>query len=137
MGRIIAIDYGKKRCGIAGTDPLRMFASPLQAVLTTDLKDFLENYFSKEPVDEVLIGIPFTADGRETELIIEIKKFQSWLSNRFPHLSLKTIDEFGTSAEAAKALVMAGVPKKKRQDKSNIDVMSAVIMLKKYLEDYL
>lgn len=137
MGRVIAVDYGLKRCGLAVTDPLRLIASPLTALPTHEIKAFLSNFVQNEGVDEFVLGLPFTADGGETPLITEIHSFIEWFQKEFPSVKVFQIDEFGTSAEASKALVMAGVPQKKRRDKSNIDMMSAVIILKKHLEEYL
>jgi putative Holliday junction resolvase len=137
MSRVLAIDYGLKRCGLAVTDPLRIIASPLAAVTTSELKDFLKRYITSENVRECVIGIPFTANDHDTSFIVEIRSFVEWMRKEFPLLKISEFDEFGTSAEASRALLSAGVPKKKRQQKSNIDVMSAVIILKKHLEEYI
>ena len=137
MSRVLAIDYGLKRCGLAVTDPMRIIASPLSAVTTPELKGFLIRYIKSENVKECVIGIPFTANDHDTSIIVEIRSFIEWMRKEFPLLKISEFDEFGTSAEASRALLSAGVPKKKRQQKSNIDVMSAVIILKKHLEEYI
>ncbi len=137
MSRVLAIDYGLKRCGLAVTDPMRIIASPLAAVTTPELKGFLIRYIKSENVQECVVGIPFTANDHDTSFIVEIRSFVEWMRKEFPLLKISEFDEFGTSAEASRALLSAGVPRKKRQQKSNIDVMSAVIILKKHLEEYI
>jgi putative Holliday junction resolvase len=137
MSRILAVDYGMKRCGLAVTDPMRIIVTPLAAVSTKELRDFLLKYFTSEKVQECVVGMPYTSDDSETPLIVEILIFIEWLQKQFPDLIVSQIDEFGTSAEASRALIHAGLSRKKRREKTNIDMMSAVIILKKHLQEYL
>lgn len=134
MGRILAIDYGKKRCGIAVTDPLQMIATSLTSVVTIELMKFLVEYLSKEQVDVIIMGEPKHMDGRPGDLMKDINNCAKKISSQFPDIPMHFVDERMTSKMAAHSLVMAGYKKKTRQQKDNIDKISAVLILQSYLE---
>ena len=133
MGRIIALDYGKKRTGIAVTDPLQIIATGLTTVDTQTLFDFLKEYISKEGVDKILIGDPLNLDGTETDSTAAVKHCIRRLKNTFPDIPIVTIDERYTSKLASKAMVEMGMKKKERQKKGIIDEVAATMMLQEYL----
>lgn len=134
MARIIALDYGKKRTGIAVTDPLQMIASPLETIDTQSLFDFLKDYISKEVVEKILIGLPLNLDGSDTDVTAAVRHNIRRLKNNFPEITIETVDEEYSSKEAAKAMVEMGMKKKDRQEKGNLDKMAAALMLRKYLD---
>lgn len=129
------MDYGKKRTGIAVTDPLQMIASPLETIDTQSLFDFLKDYMSKEAVEKILIGLPLNLDGSDTDVTAAVRHNIRRLKNNFPEITIETVDEEYSSKEAAKALVEMGMKKKDRQEKGNLDKMAAALMLRKYLDD--
>lgn len=133
MGRILAIDYGKKRTGIAVTDPLQIIASGLTTVDTQQLFEFLKEYTTKELVDVIVIGEPYNLDGKETDSTAAVKHCIRRLKNAFPEKHIVTVDESYTSKHASKAMVEMGMKKKDRQKKENIDMIAATIMLQEYL----
>jgi len=133
MSRIIAIDYGKKRVGIAVTDPLRIIASGLKTIATEEVFSFLKDYFSKESVELALIGEPKQMNGTPSESTEIIEKFVLQFQIEFPNIKTKRIDERFTSKIASKVLIESGLKKKKRQDKSLLDTISATIILQDYL----
>lgn len=133
MGRIIALDYGKKRTGIAVTDPLQIIATGLTTVDTQTLFDFLKEYISKEGVEKILIGDPLNLDGTETDSTAAVKHCIRRLKNTFPDIPIVTIDERYTSKLASKAMVEMGMKKKERQKKGIIDEVAATMMLQEYL----
>jgi len=133
MSRIIAIDYGEKRTGIAITDPLRIIASGLKTIETKDIFSFLNDYFSKENVELALIGEPKQMNGNPSESTEIIEKFIAQFRIEFPTIKIERIDERFTSKIASKVLIESGLKKKKRQDKSLLDTISATIMLQDYL----
>jgi len=134
MARILALDYGKKRTGIAVTDPLQMIASPLTTVDTQELFEFLKDYVNKEPVEKILIGLPLNLDGTDTDATAAVRHNIRRLKNSFPEISIEPVDEQYSSKEAAKAMVEMGMKKKDRQEKGNLDMMAAALMLKQYLD---
>lgn len=134
MGRIIALDYGKKRTGIAVTDPLRIIATGLTTVDSQQLFEFLKDYIKKEVVDIIVIGEPYNLDGKETDSTAAVKHCIRRLKNTFPEIPIHTVDESFTSKLAAKAMVDMGMKKKDRQKKGNIDEVAATMMLQEYLE---
>lgn len=136
MSRILAIDYGKKRTGIAVTDPLRIIASGLQTVATEKLFVFLKEYFSKEKVEIVLVGEPKQMDGTPSESTEIIEKFVADFSKEFPLIKVERVDERFTSKMASRTLIDSGLKKKKRQDKALLDEVSATIMLQDYLNKF-
>jgi len=129
----MAIDYGEKRVGIAVTDPLRIIASGLKTIATEEVFSFLKDYFSKENVELALIGEPKQMNGKPSESTKIIEKFVAQFQIEFPNIKTKRIDERFTSKIASKILVESGVKKKKRQDKSLLDTISATIILQDYL----
>lgn len=133
MGRLLAIDYGSKRTGIAITDELQLIASGLTTVNTKELLKFLNKYFTSENVDVVLIGEPRQRDGTHSLIEVEIKKFVIILSEAFPKLKIVRVDERFTSKIALQTMIDSGLKKKQRQNKELIDEISATIILQDYL----
>lgn len=133
MGRLLAIDYGSKRTGIAITDELQLIASGLTTVNTKELLQFLKKYFTSENVDVVLIGEPRQRDGTHSLIEVEIKKFVIILSEAFPKLKIVRVDERFTSKIALQTMIDSGLKKKQRQNKELIDEISATIILQDYL----
>src|SRR5262245_28890848 len=134
MGRILAIDYGSKRTGLAVTDPLCIIATALETVNTPDVLSFLQNYCSKETVDAFVIGMPKTLKNEDSEMAPRIRQFIVVLKNAFPEKSVHEVDERFTSSMAQKAMIAGGMKKKDRQVKGNVDKISATIILQSYLE---
>ncbi len=133
MGRILCIDYGLKRCGIAVTDPLQILARGLDTIKTSEILSFLENYFQDEQVDAVVIGRPAHNDGKETSLTPVIEKFIIEFEKKFKGIQVSREDERFTSVEAKEIILKSGVNRKKRQDKGLIDRVSAVVILEHYM----
>ncbi len=134
MARILAIDYGAKRCGLAVTDMLNISINPLPTISTDLLEIQLSSRFQQGDITTVVMGWPTHADGTPTYLAKDIEKCIERWKKIFSEIHFVLIDESFTSKEAIQVLVNIGVPKKKRHDKSSIDQMSAVLILKKYLE---
>ncbi len=134
MGRLLAIDYGIRRTGIAVTDMLRITAGALATVPTHTLLDWLADYFSKETVDEVVIGYPRQMSGAESASMRQIRPFMNAFRKRFPHMPLVPFDERFTSVLAHKAMLEGGLKKKARQDKATVDKIAACIILEDYLQ---
>lgn len=134
MARILALDYGKKRTGIAVTDPLQMIASPLTTVETQQLFEYLKDYVAKETVEKILIGLPLNLDGTDTDATAAVRHNIRRLKNSFPEIPIETVDEEYSSKEAAKAMAEMGMKKKDRQEKGNLDMMAAALMLRRYLD---
>jgi len=134
MGRIIAIDYGLKRTGIAVTDPLKIIASPLVTIPTENLIDWLKDYFVSEKVERIVIGMPTKLDQSDTHTTVPVKKLIQSLKTHFPEFPLSEIDERFTSKIAMQSMVLSGMKKKNRQKKENIDKISAAIILQSYLD---
>lgn len=133
MPRILAIDYGLKRTGIAVTDEMQMIASGLITVDSTTLVLFLKTYFSKEKVEKVLIGEPKQMNGLPSESAPLIEKFVVEFIKNFPEMTLVRVDERFTSKMAFQSMIDSGLKKKQRQNKALIDEISATIMLQDYL----
>ena len=133
MGRVMAIDYGLKRVGIAVTDPLRIIASPLTTVNTPELLDFLETYMKTEPLDELVVGMPVGLDNRDTDATQLVRTAMGKISGKFPGLKLVTVDERFTSKIATASIREGGAKKKQRRDKKLIDKVSASLILQTYL----
>lgn len=134
MAKIIAIDYGGRRCGIAETDDFQIIASPLGTVETKDIHVFLESYFQKNKVDTVVIGLPLRMSGEVSEIETDILKFIKKLSSKYPDIRVERINEAFTSKRAMEAMVQSGTSKKKRREKGNLDKISATLILQEYLE---
>ncbi len=137
MPRILAIDYGGKRTGIAVTDPLCIIATPLTTVPTHELMGFLKDYFAKEDVSTVIFGFPTKLDGSETNATQLVKAATNRFKKLFPDKPLFLHDEKFTSKMALDAMISAGSKKKDRREKGNIDKVSATIILQSYLESQL
>ncbi|MEM9895429.1 MAG: Holliday junction resolvase RuvX [Bacteroidota bacterium] len=131
---MLAIDYGAKRTGIAITDPLGMIASPHDVVKTHHLNTYLENYFKKEEVEQVIIGLPKKENGEKTNATSLVRDYIRSFKNKFPSLPIIEHDERYTSKLALDAMITGGTKKSYRQDKGNIDKISAAIILQSYLE---
>ena len=134
MGRILAIDYGLKRTGIAVTDPLRIIATPLETVVTANLFQFLTSYLQKENVDEFVVGMPKTLSNEDSEIAPTVRKFVENLKLKFPEKSVHLADERFTSRMAMQAMIDGGMKKKDRQVKGNIDKISATIILQSFID---
>jgi putative Holliday junction resolvase len=134
MGRILAIDIGKKRTGIAVTDPLRIAANGLDTVSTHELIPFLEKYISSEPVDIIVLGLPTQMDGSESESMVFIRPVAQKIQQKFPQIELVYVDERFTSVLAHQAMLHGGLKKKARQNKALVDKISATIILQSYME---
>lgn len=134
MARILAIDYGAKRTGLAVTDPLGMIASPYDTIPSHTLMDFLKTYFEKEEVSEVVIGMPKNSDGTPTNATPLVEAAVNRFRKLFPNKKLFLHDERFTSKMALDAMIAGGSKKKDRQNKGNIDKVSAAIILQSYLE---
>lgn len=134
MGRILAIDYGKKRTGIAVTDVAKIIANGLTTVPTHELLAFLKEYIQKEDVERVVIGLPVQTNGQPSENQKRVKDFANRFKKLFPDMSVDFYDERFTSVLAHRAMVDGGLGKKKRQDKALVDEISATIILQSYME---
>lgn len=134
MGRIIAIDYGQKRAGLAVTDPLQIIANGLDTVPSHTLIDFLEKYFAREQVDLILLGYPRQSSGADSESMRFVKPFFNRLKNKFPQIPVQWVDERYTSKIAFQTMIDGGLKKKARQNKELVDKISATIILQSYLE---
>jgi len=134
MGRILSIDFGTKRCGIAVTDPDRIIATGLSTIATEEIFDFLEKYISEEQVDIIVIGDPKQLDGSENDIADKVERLSSVLTKKYPSISIVKVDERYTSKMAQETLIQANTTKKKRRDKGLLDKISATIILQSYLE---
>jgi putative pre-16S rRNA nuclease len=135
MPRILCIDYGKKRTGIAVTDPLKIIATALTTVETKDLFPFLKNYFQQQEVELVLIGEPKNLDDSDTHATALVNQFIKKFKKDFSLMKIETVDERYTSKLAVQAMIEMGMKKKNRQKKENIDQIAAAIMLQEYLKN--
>ncbi len=134
MGRILAIDYGRKRTGLAVTDPMQIIANKLETVRTHDLIEYLTQYFRKEEIDAVVVGYPTDMKNNASESIRYINPFLKNFQKKFPSIKLELVDERFTSKIAFQTMIDAGLKKKDRQNKGLIDAVSATIILQFYLE---
>ncbi|HEU4553377.1 MAG TPA: Holliday junction resolvase RuvX [Chitinophaga sp.] len=134
MGRILAIDYGKKRTGLAVTDPLQLIASGLTTVLTHELVPYLKKYFAQETVSEIIIGEPKGLDGNPTDATALVTECIRILKKNFPDMPVKKIDERFTSKIAFRSMIDSGLKKKDRQNKALVDEVSATVLLQEYLQ---
>lgn len=134
MGRILAIDYGLKRTGIAVTDPLRIIATPLETIPTSGLFQFLTDYAQRETVDEFVVGMPKTLSNEDSEIAPTVRKFVENLKLKFPQNPVHLADERFTSSMAMQAMIDGGMKKKDRQIKGNVDKISATIILQSFID---
>lgn len=136
LPRILAIDYGLKRTGIAVTDPLQIIATGLCTVETPKLVKFLKEYLSKEEVERIIIGMPVNMDDTDTHATPVIRKFIEQLHKQFPGLPVTEVDERFTSKMASQAMIDMGMKKKQRRDKAMVDEIAATIILQEYLNKF-
>ena len=134
MPRIVCMDYGLKRTGIAVTDPLQIIATGLTTVDSKDVIQFLKSYFQKEQVELLVIGEPKNLDDSDTHATPLVKNFIIKLKKEFPHIAIKTVDERYTSKMAKQAMIEMGMKKKERLNKRNVDEIAATIMLQEYMQ---
>ncbi len=134
MSRILAIDYGKKRTGIAVTDILQIIANGLTTVPTTQLTEFLMDYVQKEAVERIIVGHPKQMNNEDSENMKRITPFVNMLRKKLPHIPIELVDERFTSVLAHQAMMDGGLKKKDRQNKALVDEISATIILQSYLE---
>jgi putative holliday junction resolvase len=135
MGRIIAIDLGTKRTGIAVTDPLKILANPLETIETPKIIDYLKAYFEKQEVETIVLGYPKSLDGSPNEMTPRVISLKDRLSKIFLEKQLVLVDERFTSKMAMQSMIAMGSKKKDRKEKAgNLDKMSAAIILQSYLE---
>lgn len=133
MSRVLALDYGSKRTGIAVSDELQLIASGLTTVETSTLLDFLKDYFIKEKVSLILVGQPKRFDNSFSEIEATIQEFIVKLQNQNPEIPIKRIDERFTSKIAFQSMIDSGMKKKERRNKAHIDIISATLILQSYL----
>lgn len=136
MGRILSIDYGKKRTGLAVTDPLKIIATGLTTVETPKLMAYLKDYFLREGVEEVIIGMPTNLDDSDTHATPLVKSFIGQFRKAFPSLPISEVDERFTSKMASHAMLQMGLKKKQRQNKALVDEIAATILLQEYMNRF-
>ncbi|MDG1711764.1 MAG: Holliday junction resolvase RuvX [Flavobacteriaceae bacterium] len=134
MGSLVGIDFGKKRTGLACTDPLKIIASGLKNLPTPEVIPFLKKYCETEQVDIFVLGKPLQKDGAPSEVEVHILKFIKKLQNHFPEMTIERYDERYTSKMAVQSMIDGGLTKKKRADKGMIDQVSATLILQSYLD---
>jgi putative holliday junction resolvase len=134
MGRILGIDFGTKRIGLAVTDPLQIFASPLKTVKNNEFDDFIKEYLKTESIEEFVIGYPVKLNNKASESVKYINPFIRKIKKAFPGKPVHLVDERFTSGMALKTMIEGGVKKEDRQDKAMIDKISASIILQSFLD---
>lgn len=134
MDRIIGIDYGRKRVGVAVCDPLGIFASPLDTVPAAKIIDYLKNYAEKETVARFVVGYPMNMDNTPSEAATDVDAFLKNLAKKFPSIPVTLEDERFTSVLAHRAMIDGGMKAKDRRDKNSVDKISAAIILQSYLD---
>lgn len=134
MGRIMAIDFGTKRVGIAVTDPNQIISTGLDTVHSKDIIEYLKKYFQKEKVDCIVVGEPKQMNAMASEVAVHVDQFVKQLIKNFPAIPVKRHDERFTSKMAQQAILMSGVKKKDRQNKELVDMTSAIIILQSFME---
>ncbi len=134
MGRVLALDIGRKRTGVAVTDPLRIIANGINTIPTHTVIDFLSEYFSKESVDTIVIGYPRQLNNQLSEAVTYIQPVINRIKKVFPNMIVELIDERFTSKIAFQTMIDGGVKKKDRQNKALVDTISATIILQSYME---
>lgn len=134
MARILAIDYGKRRCGLAATDPLCIVASPLCTIQASQLEAFVVNYVAQNAVRTIVVGHPRQMNGAPSETMAQITPLVNRLRKILPAVAVELFDERFTSVLAHRAMVASGMSAKKRRDKAQVDMLSATIILNDYLQ---
>lgn len=132
--RILSIDYGRKRTGLAVTDPLQIIAGGLATVSTSELFDYLKAYIAREPVERIIIGEPRQPNGTPSENLQRVREFYNRWRKAVPQVPIEFYDERFTSVIAHRAMIDGGLKKKDRRDKALVDEISATIILQDYLE---
>jgi putative Holliday junction resolvase len=135
--RILSVDYGKKRTGLAVTDPLQIIAGGLATVSTSTLFDYLKDYISREPVERIIIGEPRQPNGEPSENLLRVQQFVNRWRKAVPEVPIEYYDERFTSVLAHQAMIDGGLRKKARQDKALVDEISATIILQDYMRSRL
>lgn len=136
MGRIVALDYGTKRTGVAVTDPMKIIASPLVTVSTANLFEFILKYVKQETVETIVVGLPKRLNEEDTHATQPVRQFIKQLREKLPHLHIVEEDERFTSKMAMDAMIKGGMKKKDRRKKENVDKVSAALILQSYLEHH-
>ncbi len=134
MARIIGIDYGTKRVGVATTDPLQIIASPLETVPTPKIYEFLTNYFFTEEVECIIVGEPKKLDDTDADIMPQIRNLVKKLNQLFPNIPVNMQDERYTSRDAQRVIINSGIKKMKRRDKSLVDKISASIIIEEWMK---
>lgn len=134
MGRIVGIDYGRARVGVAQSDPLGIFASPLETVISANIIDYLQKYACAEQVERFVVGYPMNLNGQPSEAAADVDKFLLRLSKAFPDVPVTLEDERFTSVLAHRAMIDGGMKKSRRRDKASVDRISAAIILQSFLD---
>lgn len=134
MGRYLGIDYGKKRTGLAVSDPTKIISSPLTTVLTHELPSFIESYAGNENLEGFIIGYPRQMNNKPSEIVKYINPFIKYLKKKYSDIPVYLVDERFTSKIAMQAMVTGGMKKQKRRDKANVDKISAAIILQSFLD---
>lgn len=134
MGRLLSIDYGRKRCGIAVTDPLGIVAGGVATIPTHTLETWLRDYLAKEQVSTIVVGLPRTMAGTDSESMKWIKPAVNRLSKLFPQVGIEMYDERFTSVLAHRAMLDSGIGRERRRDKALVDTIAATIILNDYLQ---
>ncbi|HAN18672.1 MAG: Holliday junction DNA helicase RuvA [Bacteroidetes bacterium GWC2_33_15] len=134
MGRVLAIDYGQKRVGLAVTDPLQIIANSLDTVHVKDIWDYLSNYLRAEKVEKILVGYPMQMNNQPSQAVKFVNPFVKKLVQTYPEIPVELVDERFTSKMAQQTVIDAGLKKKDRQNKELIDKISATIILQSYLQ---
>lgn len=132
--RIMALDYGKKRTGVAVTDPLQIIANGLTTVESRQLLSFIKDYVQREAVERFVVGYPLQTTGEASENLARVKSFAGELAKEFPNIPIEFYDERYTSKLAQQTMLASGIGKKRRQDKALVDAISATIILQNYME---
>lgn len=136
MGRILAVDFGLKRTGIAVTDPLKIIASALTTVPTAEVIDFIQRYCTTEEVEKIVVGLPLHADGNPAQIAPQADAFAEKLRKLFPEKPVLRQDERFTSNEAKRIILASGIKKQKRRDKSLVDKIAAALILEQYMQEH-
>ena len=134
MDRLVGIDYGRKRTGVAVSDPLRIFSSALDTVDTAKLIDYLKNYAQVETIGRFVVGFPVNMDGRPSEAAADVEAFLKVLEREFPGIPVTLEDERFTSVLAHRTMIDGGMKAKDRRDKASVDRISAAIILQSYMD---
>ncbi|BDX38404.1 putative pre-16S rRNA nuclease [Tenuifilaceae bacterium CYCD] len=134
LGRILALDIGRKRTGVAVTDPLKILANGLTTIPTHTVVDFITDYLTRENVELLVVGYPLQMNNTPSEAVLYINPVLKQIVKAFPNLPVKQVDERFTSKLAMQAMIDGGMKKKDRQNKATVDTISAAIILQSYLE---